>query len=375
MRTNVVLAAGGTAGHVNPMLATARALQELDPDIAVTAVGTESGLEARLVPQAGVELAFIERVPMPRALNRSALAFPRNFRMAVAQAGQILDRTHAQVVIGFGGYVSTPVYLAARRRHLPVVVHEGNARPGLANKLAARFAAAVALTFSNTRLAARRGRTETIGLPMREAIVKLAQADGGRRSLAAQAGKQLGIAPEKPVLVVTGGSQGAQHINEVVSRCAQQLCDAGIQVLHLTGAGKDEPVRAAVESAGGTYVVLDYLEQIELAYALADMVITRAGAGMVAEVSALGIPAVFVPFPIGNGEQALNAHDVVAAGGALLVKNENFTESWITDQVLPLFEQGKLEQMAGAAQSVSAMDAAQRLAQIALEVAREEVAR
>ncbi|MCI5825479.1 MAG: undecaprenyldiphospho-muramoylpentapeptide beta-N-acetylglucosaminyltransferase [Arcanobacterium sp.] len=370
MKANVVLAAGGTAGHVNPMLATARALRELDPEISVTAVGTEHGLEARLVPQAGVPLEFIPRVPMPRALGKAAFAFPGNFRRAVAQAGVILERVQANVVIGFGGYVSTPVYLAARKRGIPVVAHEGNARPGLANKLAAHFAAAVALTFSNTRLRARRGRTETIGLPMRTAIVDLAQAPGGRRSLAVQAAAKFGIDPNKPVLFVTGGSQGAQHINEVVSGCSAQLRDAGIQVLHLTGAGKDEPVRAAVEGAGGTYVVLDYLEHIEQAYALADLVITRSGAGMVAEVSALGIPAVFVPFPIGNGEQALNAHDVVAAGGALLVRNENFTEDWLVGQVLPLFQGDRLAQMAGAAQSVSALNAAQRLAQIALEVAR-----
>lgn len=368
MGITVVLAAGGTAGHVNPMLATARALAKADPEVHIVPVGTASGMEGDLVREAGFELRTIPRVPMPRALNLSALRFPKNFRQAIARAGEILDAEQADVVLGFGGYVSTPVYLAARKRNIPVVVHEGNARPGMANRVGAKFARVVALTFANTKLHARHGVTETIGLPMRSLITDLVQEPGGRKAHRAEYARELGIDPDKPILVVTGGSSGALHINEVVSAAAADLVAAGIAVLHLTGKGKDDPVREMVsELPAGSYVVLDYLEEMNKAYALADMVITRAGAGMVAEVSALGIPAVFVPLPIGNGEQALNAQSVVEAGGAMLVRNENFSESWIHDNVLPAMAGEQLARMAARAVSVSPLTAADRLAELVIE--------
>ena len=371
MTISVVLAAGGTAGHVNPMLATARAFDEIGADVCVHAVGTAEGMEVRLVGEAGIDLHTISRVPMPRKITPGALSFPIKFRRAVHEAADILERVDAQVVVGFGGYVSTPVYLAARRRSIPVIVHEGNARPGMANKVGARFAKVVALTFANTQLAARHGLTETIGLPMRSMITDMAQEPGGRTAYKKEYARIYGLDPEQPIVVVTGGSSGAQHINEVVAQAAGDFAQAGIQVLHLTGRGKSEAVHEALGSHdAGTYVVLEYLEHMDHAYALADLVITRAGAGMVAEVSALGIPAVFVPLPIGNGEQALNAHDVVSAGGALLVKNENFTPRWVNDQVIPLFHGNRLSAMADRAMSVSALDAAQRLAKLTLEVAR-----
>lgn len=371
MSMSVVLAAGGTAGHVNPMLATARALAERVPDAAIVTIGTDTGMEKDLVSAAGLRLRTIPRVPMPRKPDMAALRFPMSFRKAVKQAEKILEEEKADVVVGYGGYVSTPVYLAAKRQDIPVIVHEGNARPGMANKVGARFAKVVALTFANTKLEAKHGVTETIGLPMRTLIADLAGLEEGRRARRAECAREFGLDPDKPIMVVTGGSSGAQHINEVVAAAGADIIEHGIQVLHLTGRGKDEPVRDATSDLpDGAYVVLDYLDAMDKAYAVADLVVTRAGAGMVAEVSALGIPAVFVPLPIGNGEQALNAHDVVHAGGALLVRNENFSEEWIRDQIIPLFTGNRLELMAAKASSVSPLTAAHRLAEIIVEVAQ-----
>ena len=366
MAVTVVLAAGGTAGHVNPMLATARAIQTVAPDAHIVMVGTAEGMEGDLVRAAGFEMRTIPRVPMPRSLRVDSLKFPFALRDAVSQAGKILESVGASVVIGFGGYVSTPVYLAAWRRKIPVVAHEGNARPGLANKLGARFAKVVALTFSNTALKASRGLTVTTGLPMREPITALAESKESRLKLRQREAERFGLDPCRPVILVTGGSQGAQHINEVMAALAPELLRRGIQVLHLTGRGKAQPVLEEVEFLEGTYVVLEYLEHMEQAYSVADLVISRAGAGMVAEVSALGIPAVFVPFPIGNGEQALNAHDVVKAGGALLVRNQDFTEQWVRDHVFELFGGDRLARMAQRARQVSPLYAARELAELAL---------
>lgn len=370
MTVTVALAAGGTAGHVNPMVATARALTAM-ADVHVIAIGTAHGMEVSLLDDEGIELETIPRVPMPRRPNLYAVKFPKLFAQSVAQAGEILDRHHVGVVVGFGGYVSTPVYLAAKKRGIPVIAHEGNAKPGMANRLGARFAKVLALAFGNTSLKARRGRTEVIGMPMRRMIVDLAHAEGGRTAHRAQYAREFGLDPEKPIVVVTGGSSGAAHINEVIEASASMFIERGIQLFHLTGRGKADNARAVSEEfSGGGYVVREYLSHMDQVYSLADLVITRAGAGMVCEVSALGIPAVFVPLPIGNGEQALNAHDVVEAGGALMVSNADFSEQWIAENVLPLFTGNRLADMARRASAVSPLDAAERLAAITLEAVK-----
>ncbi|MBR6459490.1 MAG: undecaprenyldiphospho-muramoylpentapeptide beta-N-acetylglucosaminyltransferase [Actinomycetaceae bacterium] len=369
----VVLAGGGTAGHVNPLLATATLLRERGADVVV--VGTREGLEADLVPNAGFSFETIDRVPFPRRPNMNALRFPRDFHRVRAQTGRICDDFQPDVLVGFGGYVSTPMYLEASKRSIPIVLHEQNAKPGLANKLGARMAHTVALTFASTPLKAAKGTTITVGLPLRPAIAELAflGADerAGRRLKAAD---NLGLNPEMPTLLVTGGSLGAQHINEVLEACLEPIADADIQVLHLTGKGKDEPIRTALEksSAGEHYHVREYLETMEDAYALADLVVCRSGAGTVAELAALGIPAVYVPLPIGNGEQELNAADVVAAGGGILVRNADFTAHVLVNEVLPLLGQPEtLRTMGAAARSTSPTDAAERLADVIIGVAEE----
>lgn len=369
---NVVLAGGGTAGHVNPLLATAHALAERGAT--VTAVGTQEGLEARLVPADGFTLKYAERAPFPRKPDMNALRFPRVFRKAVAQAGRILDEAGAEVAVGFGGFASTPVYLAAKERKIPVVIHEANAKPGLANKLGARYASAVALTFSSTPLKAKNGVTETVGLPLRPPIARLATMSASERvAQRVEAASRLGLNPDVPTLLVTGGSLGAQHINEVMGQAMAPIADSGIQVLHLTGTGKDEPVREALEAAGGNpqYMILDYLATMEDAYAVADLVLCRSGAGTVAELAAVGLPGFFVPLPIGNGEQELNAADVLEAGGAKLVRNADFTSHVLINQVLPLAaDSSALAAMSAAARATSPADAADRLASMVYAAGR-----
>lgn len=372
----VLLAGGGTAGHVNPLLATAAALR--DPalgghaDTRVLVLGTEQGLESRLVPEAGFELAYVPRVPMPRRPSADLLRLPGRLRSAVGAARAAMDRIEAQVVVGFGGYVSTPAYLAARNAGIPVVIHEQNARPGLANRLGVRWAAAVALTFASTPLRSASGRTEVTGLPLRPAIAALVAAQAtpeGAARLRGQAAADLGLDPGAPTLLVTGGSLGAQRINEVMTAALYQL-PANLQVLHLTGRDKDAPVRAALEAAaaGGRddlparYHVLDYLSAMDKAYACADAVVCRSGAGTVAELTALGLPALYVPLPIGNGEQRLNAADVVAAGGGHLVPDAELTPSHVLELARVMTDPAARAAMARAAASTGVRDGAARLA-------------
>lgn len=366
-----VLAGGGTAGHVNPLLATAAALSARPRGAEITVLGTREGLEATLVPEAGLPLVAIPRVPLPRRPTAELVRVPRRLHAAVGVAEAALLEAGAEVVVGFGGYVATPAYLAARRLGVPVVVHEQNARPGLANRIGARWASAVAVTFASTPLHARRGRRVVTGLPLRAPIAQLAAeraADpGGRRRAAAAV---LGLDPTRPTLVVTGGSLGAHRLNEAMAGAARAVLDAGAQVLHLTGAGKDAEVRGATAGLGDRYQVRPYLAEMEHALAAADLVLCRAGAGTVSELAALGIPAVYVPLPIGNGEQRLNAADVVAAGGGLLVEDATLDARYVTTTVLDLLcDAARLAAMGRAAASAGTTEGAERLTDVVTEAA------
>ncbi len=362
-----MLAGGGTAGHVEPALAVADALTAIDPHVRITALGTERGLETRLVPARGYRLELITPVPLPRALNADLLRLPVRLRRSVAETRAVLTGVQADVVVGFGGYVAVPAYLAAGgliaggRNRVPVVVHEANARAGLANRLGSRSARRVLAAVPDCGLS----RTEVVGMPLRSSITGL---DRGALRTAARA--HFGFAPDTPVLLVFGGSQGAASINRAVSGAAGALVAAGVAVLHAHGP-KNTLTLPDPRPGDPPYVAVPYLDRMDLAYAAADLAICRSGAMTVAEVSAVGLPAVYVPLPIGNGEQRLNALPVVAAGGGLLVDDTDLTPEFLAARVVPLVtDPARLAAMTAGAAGVGHRDAARRVAEVVLEVAR-----
>ena len=345
-------------------MAVADALTALRPDVRITALGTARGLETRLVPERGYDLRLITPVPVPRKPSGDLLRLPMRVRAAVRQTRAVLDDVAADVVIGFGGYVSAPAYLAARRgvrrRAVPVVVHEANASAGWANKLGARSARRVLAAVPGSGL---RG-DEVVGIPVRESITAL-----DRTALRAQAREFFGFADDARVLLVFGGSQGARSLNRAVSGAAQQLAAQGISVLHAYGRKNTLELEPPVAGAP-RYVGVPYLDRMDLAYAAADLAICRSGAMTVAEVTAVGMPAVYVPLPIGNGEQRLNALPVVDAGGGLLVADADLTSEYVAEKVGTLMaDRVALDAMTAAASLAGHKDAAMRVAQIALDVA------
>ena len=356
----VLLAGGGTAGHTSPLLATADALRRLFPDSEVTCVGTARGLETRVVPEAGYPLELIPPVPLPRTVNGELFRVPKRLGEAVRAAGEIIDRTRADVVVGYGGYVSTPVYLAARRRRLPIVVHEQNALPGIANKIGARLAAKrgrVAVSFPETPLP----HADYVGLPIRRMVSTL-----DRAALREEARTFFGLRPDLPTLVVTGGSQGAQRINAAVTGAAPALAAAGVQVLHVVGPKNQLP------PASELYHPVAYVDRMDYALAAADLMVCRAGASSVVEAAAVGVPAIFVPLPIGNGEQSLNAKPVVDIGGALLVQDADLTADWLTRTVPDLIhDRERLLGMGHKASALVPRDADDRLAALIGEAVAE----
>jgi UDP-N-acetylglucosamine--N-acetylmuramyl-(pentapeptide) pyrophosphoryl-undecaprenol N-acetylglucosamine transferase len=356
---SVVLAGGGTAGHINPLLAIAAAIRDARPDARLLAVGTAAGMETRLVPAAGFELATIDRVPFPRKPSADLLRLPGRLAGAVRQAGRILDDAAADVLVGVGGYVCTPMYLAAWRRKIPIVIHEANTRPGLANRVGARLSRHVAVAFAGTPLR----NARHVGMPMRREVSATVRATARNGAL-----RTLDLQPEKPVLIVTGGSSGAQSINRTVAASLEALSRAGVQTIHITGRGKSVADANGNALSADGYRQLEYVDGMETVYAAADLLLARSGAATVSEVAAVGVPAVFVPLPIGNGEQALNARGLVDAGGALLVADRDFTPEWVRTSLIPLLtDRSRLDTMAANAENLGIRNADQLMADLVLE--------
>ncbi|HVW41845.1 MAG TPA: UDP-N-acetylglucosamine--N-acetylmuramyl-(pentapeptide) pyrophosphoryl-undecaprenol N-acetylglucosamine transferase, partial [Amycolatopsis sp.] len=322
-------------------------------------LGTARGLENDLVPARGYPLELIPPVPLPRKPTVDLLRLPMRIRDSVRQARHVLDSVGADVVVGFGGYVSLPAYFAARGR-VPIVVHEANQSPGLANRVGSRFAKRVAVAVPGTPLPG----AEVVGIPLRRSITSL-----DRAALRAQAREHFGLDRDAPTLLVFGGSQGARSINTAVSGAAKEFADAGVGVLHAHGPKHSLVVQ---EFPGRpAYVPVPYLERMDLAYAAADMVLCRSGAMTAAEVSAVGLPAVFVPLPHGNGEQTTNARPAVRAGAALLVEDADLTPAKVAELVIPMVtDAGRIATMSAAAVGLGHRSADEVLAKIVLEAAK-----
>lgn len=358
----IVLAGGGTAGHTSPMIATAQALQSL-ADVDITCVGTPRGLETRVVPEAGLRLELIPPVPLPRRLTPELFAVPGRLNGAVNEAGAILRNHSAQVAVGFGGYVSLPVYLAARRAKVPLVLHEGNAVPGLANRVAARFTPYVATTFPETELP----HATHLGLPVRAAIASLDRA--ARRP---EARRAFGLPVEGRVLLVSGGSQGARSLNLATLAALPTLLAAGVSVLHVLGPANltDDTVPRSDPATGSGYVPVGYVDEMGEAYAAADLMLGRAGAGTVMETAMTGLPTIFVPLPHGNGEQARNATFLVEAGAGVLVADADLDAARLVGEVTTLLDDpDRLATMAATCRRLVPADASLALARLVLDVA------
>jgi UDP-N-acetylglucosamine--N-acetylmuramyl-(pentapeptide) pyrophosphoryl-undecaprenol N-acetylglucosamine transferase len=367
---SVVVAGGGTAGHIEPALAVADALRVLDPTVTVTALGSSRGLETTLVPARGYALELIPPVPLPRKPTVDLLKLPLRVVRSVRRTREIFAAVEADVLVGFGGYVALPAYLAARGRlfgrggRIPVVIHEANARAGIANKVGARSAQRVLAAVAGSGIAARGAvDADVIGIPVRTTITEL-----DRAAVRAEARAHFGLPEKGRVLLVFGGSQGARSLNDAVSGAAAALADAGISVLHAHGPKNSLDVEQRNPDA--PYVARPYIDRMDLAYAAADLAICRSGAMTVAEVSATGLPAVYVPLPHGNGEQELNARPVVDAGGGILVSDATLTEQYVCETVVALLaDTERIATMSRAAAGAGHKGAAAAVAQIVLDTA------
>jgi UDP-N-acetylglucosamine--N-acetylmuramyl-(pentapeptide) pyrophosphoryl-undecaprenol N-acetylglucosamine transferase len=365
----VVIGTGGTAGHIFPALVLAAHLRESE-GADVRFVGRSMGQEAAMVPTAGFPLDGIDALPFQRSVSLRTLRAPVAAIRAAHQARPLVRS--ADVVVTMGGYVSVPVTLAARRERVSLVLHEQNAIPGLANRVASRWATAVAVGFADaTRHLPRRARTVVTGNPIRPSILR---ATAERDALAEEGRALLGLENGRRTVLVFGGSQGALRLNRAAVDAANLLRDrADVQLLVLTGARDHDEVRHRLPTGGALLVrATQFLERMEMAYALADLAVTRAGAMTIGELTACGVPSVLVPYPYATARhQDANARAVEAAGGAVVVLDDQLDGPAMAGQVTTLLGSAdRLRAMARGARAFGRPDATEALGSVVVGAAR-----
>lgn len=349
--TNFLLAGGGTAGHVNPLLALADHIRHLSANDKIVTLGTREGLEAELVPARGYLLEFVPKLPFPRKPGAYAVKFPVNFLLAVQEVRKIIRRHEIDVVVGFGGYASAPAYFAARLEKIKIVVHEANALPGIANRIGAKFANAIGVAFAETALK----DAVHVGMPLRVEIEEIAKKRDQK-----SARKHFGLDPESFTLLVTGGSLGAKRINETIEGSRDVLSAAGIQVLHIVGGKSDlQPLKLK------GYLRINYCDRMDLAMSAADFAVSRAGAATVSELAAIGVPALYLPYSVGNGEQRYNLRGMLDSGAGVTTTDADFDREYIASELVPLLSSAKkLAAMAKAAKGQGILNGTERLYQL-----------
>ena len=362
----VIVGTGGTAGHIFPALATAERLRERGADVLF--VGRKDGQEAALVPAAGFRMETVQALPFDRGFTLGAIRAPFAALRAAHLVRPVVRR--ADVVLGMGGYVSVPVSLAARRERVPLVLHEQNAIAGLANRAAARWARAVALSFEEARRQLpRRARTVVTGNPIRAEIAAVPER---RAELAREARTALDLDERRRTVVVFGGSQGALRLNRAtVGMCARLAERTDVQILLLTGPKHHDEIRRQLPATPLLRTV-GFLARMDHAYAVADLAVARAGAATVAELTACEVPAILVPYPHATGRhQEANAHAVSRAGGAEVLADEQVDGDELHRRVSALLDDlERLGRMRAGARSFGRPDAADALADVVVGAAR-----
>lgn len=347
---SVVIGAGGTGGHIYPGLALADALRRAVPGAVISFVGTERGLETRLIPDAGYRLHTVDMIPFDPSLGAKRYLLPAALVKSGGQCRAILRAQGAQVAVGMGGYPSAPVIVGARMAGLPSLIHESNAVPGRANRFAARLTPNIAVAFDRSRdHLPGGGRAFTTGMPIAAPLAAL-----DRGALRAEARREYGVPDAARMLLFNGGSLGAARLTEAaVGLAARWRHRPDVQLLIKTGpAALDETWRRLVESGGDAVArAVPYLDRMDLAYAAADLVVCRAGSATVAELAATGVPAVLVPYPHAPGDhQTHNARVLSDVGAGLLLPDGETTAARLAELVGPLLaDPPRLAAMSGAA--------------------------
>ena len=337
----VMLTGGGTGGHIYPALAIAKGLLASDPETQILYVGIRDGMEARLVPEAGITFAGISGKGLPRRLSLDTLKVMGNSFKALWETKKLLHQFHPDLVVGTGGFVSGPVVLTAALFNIPTLLHEQNALPGITNRLLARVVRRVMVTFpeSRERFGVKK-KLELVGLPVRPEIGQVSRDSGS---------KYLKLRSDRLTLLVTGGSRGARTLNQAMIEVLAQLAQRPeIQVIWATGkATYTETIeglkKRAISWERPEWRVLEYLKDMPEALACADLFIGRSGAASLAELMVAGIPSVLIPYPhAAENHQEHNARALVQAGAAQIILDSELSGERLWKAVNELISQPEL---------------------------------
>ncbi len=356
----VSLAAAGTAGHIEPALALARWLKSEEPDIDCEFIGTSAALDSSLMKASGFTLHSITKAPFPRKLSLQGLLWPLRFTRSLREISRVIKGT--DLIVGFGGYVCAPTYLVARMKGIPVIIHEANTKPGMANNLGRKLGATLSIAFASTgKIDPRWAGATLVGMPIRDGVRKLAMASAQERDSIREAkARDWGFDPQQPIILVFGGSQGSRAINSVISAILPQTALAGIQIVHAVGNAN------ALTSPTKNYLPLSYIADMPESMVACDFAITRGGAVTCAELGILRTFAVIVPLAIGNGEQSTNAEELTSQGAALAISERNFTARYLSEHCIS-YVKAAADYRSKAVGPIFGVDADRRLGSLVLE--------
>ena len=357
----VSLAAAGTAGHIEPALAVARWLTSHSDQISCEFIGTSAALDSALLQESGFISHSVTKAPFPRRPSLAAILWPMRFLRSLSQISKILSKS--DLVIGFGGYVCAPTYLVAKIKGIPILIHEANAKPGMANNLGRRLGARLAIAFESTRKVDKRWVDATlVGMPIRESVKDLASASEQiREEVRAKKAADWGFDPQRPILLVFGGSQGSRAINAVIKEVATATGRIGVQIVHAVGSANQLPAREK------NYLPLHYISDMPESMVASDFAITRGGAVTCAELGILRTFGVIIPLPIGNGEQEFNAAELVNVGGAEVISESQFTSKLLSERFLTFIKSAH-EYRAREKEPIFALNAQEKIGEIALHM-------
>jgi UDP-N-acetylglucosamine--N-acetylmuramyl-(pentapeptide) pyrophosphoryl-undecaprenol N-acetylglucosamine transferase len=329
MMSRIVISGGGTGGHIYPAIGIAKELTQLDTAIEVVFVGGADRLESNLVPQHGFRFLPISVAGFPRTLTWRWIPVVYKVCSGFAKSLWLLKNLKPSVVVGTGGYVCGPVLFAAVLLGIPTVIQEQNAVPGLTNRILARWAKAIYLAFETAGTHFPAEKTEVIGNPIRRAI--------GAMERDRETYEAFGLDADRQTVFVMGGSQGAHAINQTVMDALDDLTpfQEHIQIVHQTGKADYKAVKARYSASSLRHLVQPYFDPIEAVYSIADLMVCRAGGMTIAEITACGIPAIFIPLPTAAGDhQTLNAQAVADAGGATVLNQHTLTGGELTEEIV-----------------------------------------
>lgn len=359
----ISFAAAGTAGHIEPALAVARWLKIHEPSARCEFIGTAAALDSSLLLKSGFTLHPITKAPFPRHISGQIISWPFKFIRSFMQIWQVLDES--DLVVGFGGYVCAPTYIVAKIRKVPILIHEANVLPGMANELGRKLGAKTTIAFASTKSQNKKwSSAELVGMPLRESIKNLAHLSSDeRRRIRGVKTEQWNFDPLRPIVLVFGGSQGSLGINTVIQEILPQTDMAGIQILHAVGKANDLPARSR------NYLPVHYIDDMGEAMVAADLAITRGGAVTCAELGILQTYGVIIPLAIGNGEQSENARELSDIGAAVVVPSEIFTARYLSEHFIGFVRDAEKFRLESKSPAFS-LDAEEKLGEIIRSIVR-----